>query len=358
MKFWTDAREKAYAAALLAALAITLCGATVTVPVTTTPQPDNSGRLADRQFLVRTGLGSGFARYFGTASLDGDATVTRAMIVVHGVLRDADYYYDTGVIAANAARLLNDTIVIAPQFVEKDDLAGKSVPAQTLYWNSEWPGGSDAVAPAAISTYDVFDAILARLSDAKRFPKLREIVVVGHSAGGQIVQRYAAVGRAPQLDGRGRVPVRLVVSNPSSYFYFTDWRPNPQSNCADFNRWRYGLSGAPRYVRGSAAALEARYVKRDVVYLMGTGDVNPKEDDLDRSCGGEAQGPYRFARAKFYIAYIGRRHPTGTAQRYAFVAGVPHDSRRMFTSACGLGVIFGGSERQCAAAGSVAGGAP
>jgi pimeloyl-ACP methyl ester carboxylesterase len=327
-----------------------LCG--VTVPVTTTPQPDNSGTLADREFLVRTALGSGYARYFGTSSLDGDASVTRAVIVVHGVLRDADYYYDTGVIAANAAHVLSDTLVIAPQFVEKSDLAGHSVSPQTLYWSSKWPGGSDAIAPAPISTYDVFDAMIARLSDAGRFPKLREIVVVGHSAGGQIVQRYAVVAKAPQIDS-GPIPVRLIVSNPSSYFYFTDWRPYPQSNCSDFNEWRYGLRGAPRYVAGTSADLEARYVKRQVVYLMGTADVNPKEDDLDQSCGGEAQGPYRFARAKYFIGYLGRRHPEGTTQRYAFVEGVPHDNRRMFTSACGLAVIFGGDTGSCAAVGKV-----
>lgn len=334
----------------VAALAVTLCG--VTVPVTTTPQPDNSGALADRQFLVRTALGSGYARYFGTSSLDGDAAVTRAVIVVHGVLRDADYYYDTGVIAANAAHVLSDTLVIAPQFVEKGELAGHNVSAQTLYWSSKWPGGSDAIAPAPISTYDVFDAMIARLSDARRFPKLREIIVVGHSAGGQIVQRYAVVAKAPEIDN-GPIPVRLIVSNPSSYFYFTDWRPNPQSNCGDFNEWRYGLRGAPRYVTGTSADLEERYVKRQVVYLMGTADVDPKEDDLDRSCGGEAQGPYRFARAKYFIGYLGRRHPEGTTQRYAFVEGVPHDNRRMFTSTCGLAVIFGGDTGSCSAVGKV-----
>ncbi|HLX26074.1 MAG TPA: hypothetical protein VKR05_03715 [Candidatus Cybelea sp.] len=330
----------------------------MTVPVTTTPQPDNSGRLADRQFFVRTSVGAGYARYFGTGSLDGDASVTRALVIVHGVLRDADYYFDTGVIAANAAHDRNGTLVIAPQFVEKSDVVRHAVSAQTLYWNAKWPGGSGAISPAPISTYDVFDAMIARLTDDKRFPKLSEIVIAGHSAGGQIVQRYAVVGKAPALDGQGRIPVRLIVSNPSSYFYFSDWRPFPQRNCPEFNQWRYGLRGAPEYVTGNPAELEARYVRRHVVYLMGTADVNPKESDLDRSCGGEAQGPYRFARAKEYIAYIGRRHPEGTAQLYAFVAGVPHDNRRMFTSACGLATIFGGDTSSCSAKGHVGGSEP
>lgn len=330
----------------------------VPVPVTTTPQPDHFGRLADREFLVQTPRGSGYARYFGTTSLEGDATVTRALIIVHGVLRDADYYYDTGVIAAHDARLLDETFVIAPQFVEKGDLTAHATNARTLYWDSKWPGGSDAIAPAPISTYDVFDAMIARLSDIARFPKLREIVIAGHSAGGQIVQRYAIVGRAPQLDPPSRVPVRLVVSNPSSYFYFTDWRPYPQHDCADFDTWRYGLRGAPRYVTGTSTQLEARYVRRLVTYLMGTADRKPNEEDLDRSCGGEAQGRYRFQRAKFFIAYIGRRHPGGTAQRYAFVTGVGHDNRRIFSSACGLAAIFGGSTASCGAAGTVNARAP
>jgi hypothetical protein len=90
-----------------------------------------------------------------------------------------------------------------------------------------------------------------------------------------------------------------------------------------------------------------------VTYLLGTADVNPHEDDLDRSCGGEAQGPYRFARGKNYIAYIERRHPAGTDQTFAFVLGVPHDNRRMFGSACGIGVIFGQSLASCVASGKL-----
>lgn len=348
-------RRLAGASARLAAFLFAVALLGVVVPVTTTPQPNNAGRLADRQFLVRTPQGSGFARYFGTASLDGDPTAARALIVVHGVLRDADYYYDTGVIAADAAHALAQTFVIAPQFVERSELAGHRVSPKTLYWNDKWPGGSDAVSPAPISTYDVFDAIIARLSDETRFPKMREIVVAGHSAGGQIVQRYAVVGKAPQLDRGARVPVHLVVSNPSSYLYFTDWRPFPQPGCTDFDRWRYGLIGAPRYVAGAAPELEARYVGRRVTYLMGTADTNPNESDLDRTCGGEAQGPNRFARAQYFIGYLGRRHPDGTNQDYAFVRGVPHDNRRMFTSSCGLSAIFGGSLVACAASGPVRG---
>jgi pimeloyl-ACP methyl ester carboxylesterase len=320
--------------------------ALATVAALETPQPDNAGRLADRQFVVNAPRGSGIARYFGNGSLEGDPGTTRALIVVHGVLRDADYYYDTGTRAVARAGVSN-VLVIAPQFVESSELAGHHVSASTLYWTSTWPGGSDA-RNAPVSTYDVFDAMIARLSDARRFPRMRDIVLIGHSAGGQIVQRYAVVGHAPQLDARGRIPVHLVVANPSSYFYFNDWRPVPQTACSDFNQWRYGLAGAPPYVRGSPASLERRYALRRLTYLLGTADTNPKEDDLDRSCGGEAQGAYRFERGRFYVGYIRKLFPDGTNQDYAFVRGVPHDNRRMFDSECGLGVLFGRSEATCA----------
>ena len=94
-------------------------------------------------------------------------------------------------------------------------------------------------------------------------------------------------------------------------------------------------------------------MKRHVTYLLGTADTNPNEDDLDRSCAGEAQGPYRFARGENYIVYVHRRHPEGTAQNYAFVTGVPHDNRRMFDSHCGIGLTFDRSLAACGAHGGL-----
>jgi hypothetical protein len=144
-----------------------------------TPQPDNSGRLADRQFAVAAPRGSGIARYFGSTSLDG-SDATQAAIVVHGVLRDADYYFDSATRAVAIGHAWH-TLVIAPQFIEASDLADHNIPKNTLFWPPTWPGGSDA-RNAAVSTYDVFDAMLARLSDPRRFPNMRRIVIIGHSA--------------------------------------------------------------------------------------------------------------------------------------------------------------------------------
>ena len=76
------------------------------------------------------------------------------------------------------------------------------------------------------------DRLLAALDDKARFPALKEIVVAGHSAGGQYVQ--------PTLSAL----VRYLVANPSSYLYLEPWRPvngNPAELCPGFNKYKYGL---------------------------------------------------------------------------------------------------------------------
>src|SRR5438445_13467960 len=93
-----------------------------------------------------------------------------------------------------------------------------------------WKDGEPALG-SAIDSFSAMDGLLAALDDKARFPALKEIVVAGHSAGGQYVQRYAAGNRIePTLS----TPVRYLVANPSSYLYLEPWRPvngNPAERC-------------------------------------------------------------------------------------------------------------------------------
>ena len=187
-----------------------------------------------------------------------------------------------------------------------------------------------------MSAFDALDAILDRLADRALFPALRQVVVAGHSAGGQVVQRYAVVGH-------GGAGVRYVVANPSSYVYFTAERPYPEiaALCPGFNDWRYGFAaGVPPYVTQPAPVLEARFATRQVVYLLGTADTDPNHRVLDRSCEAEAEGPYRYARGHAFFDYMRARHPDMTTQTLHDVPGVAHDGPRMLGSACGLAALF------------------
>jgi rhodanese-related sulfurtransferase len=69
-------------------------------------------------------------------------------------------------------------------------------------------------------------------------------------------------------------------------------------------------------------------------------DTDPHHPVLDRSCPAEAEGAYRLIRGRNYAEYLRLRHPEGTNQDVAEVPKVGHDADAMFTSGCGVEVIF------------------
>lgn len=273
--------------------------------------------------------------------------IRRAVVVVHGYNRNAaDYARNMMALEPPA-----DTLVVAPQFLTPEDIAAHHLSDGILRWGREdWLNGNPALGPAALSAFDGFDAIFARLTDRASFPNLAQIVLAGFSAGGQVVQRYAAVGK-----GEDAIPLRYVVGSPNTYVYFGDERPLPDggfgpfpgaADCPDYNRWKYGLAGGlPPYVLGAAgqgiSALERRYVARDVVYLAGGDDTNPNHRLLDKSCAGAAQGPTRLARMQAFVADMKRRDGEAFRQPMWVIPGVAHNEARVFGSPCGRAVLFG-----------------
>jgi hypothetical protein len=269
--------------------------------------------------------------------------VTRALVVVHGAMRDADTSLritQSALYAAGEAG--RGTLIVLPQFLAEQDLAAHPMPDDMLRWSSTgWIDGDAATGPAPLSSFDALDAVLARLAEPATFPNLRHLVIAGHAAGAQLVQRYAVVGRGEAALARAGVAVRYVVANPSSYVWFGDDRPVPmnRTTCGTVDHWSYGLAGTPAYVE-QTDALEVRYIARDVVYLLGEMDTDPNHPSLDRSCAAEAQGPNRYARGMNYLLALEQRHPSLVRHSILSVWGVGHDAGSMFISACGLAVLF------------------
>jgi pimeloyl-ACP methyl ester carboxylesterase len=294
-------------------------------------------------------------------SLDWDKPqpqVTRAVIIFHGKGRDVDGYYRSLRRAAESAGgdAASTSILIAPQFLNEEDAHAHHLPSAVFRWpQGTWEAGREAAGPTSASAYEIIDALVAHLADRKLFPNLRAIVLAGHSGGGQAMQRYAIVGRAEHFAGPD-IHVRYVVANPSSYMYFTDERPifdknkmsfvaaNPQA-CENFNHWKYGpLNLREDYVRESATtgwqSLENAFASKDVLYLLGTDDVDPHEKDLDVSCAGALEGPNRFWRGQAYFAWLHHRHAANWNHHMWFVPGVAHSGGKMFTSECGVAALF------------------
>lgn len=272
--------------------------------------------------------------------------VTRAVLVLHGYLRNAQTYYRTALAAQRAAGPAGrGSLMIAPQFLEAPDIAANGLAEDTLRWpHNAWEGGEDALGPAPVSSFEALDAILRLLANRQLFPNLKAVVVAGHSGGAQVVQRYAIAGKAEPALAAAGIAVRFVVANPSSYAYFDAKRPVPPVNnsCPRFNEWKYGMDGRAPYLAGAApGALLDGYLRRDVVYLLGGLDKNPNHPALDKSCMAEAQGPTRLDRGQSYFATMLTLRPGAMRQHLVEVPGVGHDGDGMFTSPCGLAALFG-----------------
>lgn len=294
--------------------------------------------------------------------LEPHPRVARLVIVINGMLRNADVYFESAVAAARAAGAPPDRLLIAtPQFLAVPDAEKFQLDGDVPYWTPDgWKIGDLAVHPErGPSSFAVLDAMLAAALDRERFPVLRTLVVAGHSAGGQFVHRYIAFNRVHASLRAAGLDMRYVVSNPSSYFYFDDRRlngdgslaPYPREQCADFNKYRYGVESPNHYAAealaayGSATpeALAREYGRRVVAYLLGEADSDPNSDSLDKSCAAAAQGATRLERGERYFRYVQALLGPEVRKMHSLhiVPDVGHDHRAMFMSSCGLRLLFG-----------------
>ncbi len=327
--------------------ALAACAMLAGAALAETPVPPPVGAIVDGRVAVGNAVLPVFVSQDWSHPLPG---VRRAVIVVHGIERNAADYARAMMALAPA-----DTLVVAPQFLAPEDIAAHSLPADILRWHWDaWAGGSPALGPSAISSFEALDTLLAKLADRNALPNLTNVVVAGFSAGGQVVQRYAIVGRGELAFAGAPLRLRFVVGSPSSFAYFTDERPAANgalvpfagaAACPSFNRWRYGFAGdMPPYVAAVAAlgvpGIERRYAERDIVYLVGGNDNNPDHKYLDKSCAGEAQGPTRLARMQYFFAELQQREGRALRHRMHVVDGAPHNEARVFGSPCGRAALF------------------
>jgi len=331
-----------------------------------------------------------------------DSDVTNAVIVHHGAGRNAEDYLsymvnaivnNQGQGAENALQLEN-TIVIAPQvWFPGDDGLDENV---HIWWDVsgddgfdtddlpgerdwKWGGNSSAELPASISTFSVLDEMLDTLSNKTLYPNLESVVMAGHSAGGQIMQRFALFSTRAKGGSRDLgLDLKFYVANPSSTTYLGPERPvqAPERDCAfcinstiesqewafekptvdlecvdTYNAYGYGLEGnLPDYpaATGVAQAL-AQYPLRRVTYMSGESDVCdtpymetnqcltciPDDGGLDPSCEGYAQGWCRMARLHAFSQYVQAFYDQGEAAQTHKLMSVPdvgHSGCGMFQS--------------------------
>ncbi|MCG8694881.1 MAG: hypothetical protein MI806_27035 [Minwuiales bacterium] len=330
--------KRVLAPALFAALAL--------LPLAAAAEPCRKGPECRALFPLAEGLALPVYR---SHALDApSATIARAVVVIHGYRRDAHRYFPTMTEAAAMQGLEEETLIVAPHFtVQKDRSAG------AVYWrrNRNWRRGdrSADLAERRISSFAAVERLLAHLGRQDLFPNLGKITVVGHSAGGQFVQRFAA-GHGP-IPALATVRLRYIAANSGTYMYLSRERPAPDfdgdftapgflSLCGTYNEYAFGLGDLNAFMaRAGAPTVIRRARERELVLLLGEKDRNRRHEGLNRGCEASLQGRHRLERGLMFKAHLDHFHaPHRTS--VVVVPGVGHSNRDLFRSARGRAAIF------------------
>lgn len=333
--------------------------------------PPCTGASAECTQWITVGGGPSRILVYRSFPLDvRNEAVRRAVVMEHGAGRDADNYFRHLLAAAFLAGALENTVLVAPRFASNDGRECRdALGADELNWPCEgahtWRSGAFATGSQAVTSYDAADAILLQLANREIFPRLQEIVLAGHSAGGQFVTRYQM---SNSIHERLGVAVRYVVSNPSSYAYPDPVRPTPAAvpaniaaappgyqppptkallpfaeypdarNCTSYDDWPYGVKKREGYsARRTDDELKKQLASRPATYLLGELDILPLYG-FDSSCPAMAQGATRLARGLAYAKYVKENYEA--KHETVIVPACGHSARCMFTAEAALPVLF------------------
>jgi hypothetical protein len=265
-----------------------------------------------------------------------DAAITRAVIVCHGSGLDAAEY--ANVVNSAMSANLGEAIVLTPFFSEGDDPE-----ADQIFWGSSWNslGLSDASLAWRISSGEVLDELITHLHAT--FVNLEGVVIAGHSAGGQLVNRYSACSTATDN--------RYLVSAPSSYMYpgaeRTDgvggwFTPTTPTTYDDYKYGTQNLSSISYVNSIGAVALRSRLQTAKVHYLCGALDNDPAGTSMDLSAEAALQGAHRVERQSLFLDYLPYYYGVSLPNHVLVtpIAGVGHEINGVLASAEAISVYM------------------
>ncbi|RUP52192.1 hypothetical protein BC936DRAFT_138076 [Jimgerdemannia flammicorona] len=293
-----------------------------------------------------------------------NSSITKLVLVIHGIGRNAIDYYNLLYGIAQTANTLSKTAIVAPHFLCPSD--NPKPPSHVLSFSCDgWLQGLASVNTNKIYSFTALDQLLT--AGVAAFPHLTEILVAGHSAGGQTVQRYGASTTKGKTEVLG-TPVKYVAANPGTYMYLDNKRvahpahqhlkslcPAPGGNechltasdfvgpywnadsCPGYNDGKYGLGKPEGYIASVGRdAVIHQFPKSNFTYLLGDLDTQ-LGNALDVSCEANATGYYRKQRGLIWEKYLYLTQKVSpTTQVFHIVPGCGHNDTCMFQSAAFL----------------------
>ncbi|MBL7818540.1 MAG: hypothetical protein JNL70_26310 [Saprospiraceae bacterium] len=283
--------------------------------------------------------------------------IKQLIIYIHGARRNGLDYYEWGEAAVKSANKDDETLFIAPQFTSEKDLEDHKHNENHLFWaNNNWRIGDESVSSKkrkmtdAFSSFSLVDSMITCICNPQLFPKLKKVIVIGHSAGGQFVSRYAGMTPMPNIL-RG-YKFRFIIMNPSTYMYLDDRRPTKTADkltfarpdttgCSNFNEYPRGFEKLNPYAsKIGEATIKQQFLTRDIAFILGGSDTDMTDPSLDKSCGGNLQGRFRLERGQFYYEYLQLFSKKEKIHKVEVVPNVAHSGEKMVISKAAIGYMF------------------
>jgi poly(3-hydroxybutyrate) depolymerase len=280
-------------------LAMALLLAVLALPaVAATPVPSGKWSFV---FTDRKGQADRPIRVYTYRPRQCDSTCP-IQFVLHGVSRTASNYRDYWELAADRYGIL----IIAPEFSKKD------WPGTELY-NL---GDTGAQTDREKWTYSVIEHLFDEMRDGQK-----DYRIFGHSAGAQFVHRFMML----LPDNRAA----LAIAANAGWYAMPEWRKDR----TDF-KWPHSLVGSPVGEKELRQALQ-----RKLYVLLGEGDTNPDDPDLDKAEGSKNEGSTRLERGEnFFAAATNAARDLGVKLTWelSYVPNVGHSGAKMSRAAADL----------------------
>jgi pimeloyl-ACP methyl ester carboxylesterase len=235
------------------------------------------------------------------------------LLVLHGLGTNAPGYRDYAIPAADAQGWL----VLAPLF-DRERFRTWRYQTGGMVRNQR-AEGEFVIEPPAQWTGRLFLALIDAARRAESRPDL-PYSLIGHSAGGQALSRFAAF-----VPHQAR---HIIIANPSTWLW-----PSRET------RFPYGFGGLPATMADDEAL--RRYLAQPVTVLLGTADIR-RDDNLNLREEAERQGATRLERGRNAFQAARRlAQQRGWAFNWQLVEvpDVGHSARRMIGSAESLAVL-------------------
>ena len=293
--------------------------------------------------------------YFRNFNIDSvNNNVKYAIVSLHGDGRNAQEHFNIITQAAESVGLEDSTILLAPLYPYFEDLYDHNLGDDVLYWSDiDWNAGDlsrntqSNPRPFRISSFSTLDTIYHRLVNNN--PNLKKITLTGHSAGSQMVVRYAAGGRAESAINDPEIDFFYVPTNTPSFLYYDDNRVLNQgaevfqfgpTDCGSASQYKYGLENLNQYMTETGEnQIVEKHKTTKLTYLVGQYDFGGQTS----TCARMVQGNSRLLRTHVYFSYIGYFYgdTVYSTQKMVEVPSAYHEFEQIVFTDCGINTLFG-----------------